>query len=209
MPKILMAPRASLHISRHATQNGFRAFDYANDTQRRINLFVVVNLIETPARSAETIIEKLMHKFRDWLSNRYRRSGMVPAAPAYTLSRENPGDVQPHLNWPLHLPRAFHSEFCKKLPGWLHKAQQSEPRPFDVIVQDVVLGTEKRLAKYVYKGTDPAYIEHFHLKALADQHGPQGTVHGTRTKVSRALNATARREAGWRPRKGRRPKPPA
>lgn len=207
MPKIYGGPRETKHISRKATQNGFRAFDFAIDTQQRFNLYIVINLRETVAASSSTIFQAVRHKFRDWLNNRYRRSGLPPRQPAYLVSFENPGDTNPHVNWALHLPDAFTAEFLEKLPNWARKAQRVLPSPFDIEAQRVKPGTEKRLAKYVLKGTDPEFIDHFHMRELFEAHGPQGTVFGPRLVVSRSLTASSREKAAWKPPKRRTRRP--
>jgi hypothetical protein len=61
-----------------------------------------------------------------------------------------------------------------KLEKLLTRAQ-GEVRPYDLHVQPVVPGYAKYLAKYIFKGTDPAFVRHFFLQ---DVHAPQGIVHG-------------------------------
>jgi hypothetical protein len=43
--------------------------------------------------------------------------------------------------------------------------------------------------KYIFKGTDPDYVQHFHLQEL---HAPQGVVHGKRAGISQAIAIKAR-----------------
>jgi hypothetical protein len=62
------------------------------------------------------------------------------------------------------------------------------------------VGYEKRLAKYVVKGTDERSIRHFYLQ---DVHAPQGTIIGRRTGISRSIGAKARKLAKFHPGKRR------
>jgi hypothetical protein len=66
-------------------------------------------------------------------------------------------------------------------------------------------GTEKRVAKYIFKPTEPDFLDHFHLRELHDQHGPQGTIYGRLAIVSPAVGATAGKDAEWDPSRPRRP----
>jgi hypothetical protein len=198
MPKTGYGQRASTHINRRATQNAFRAFDYAPVIARPLNTYVVINLRESPAENAVTLFNEIRHKFRDWLNYKTKATTAGAMRPVYVASHENPNDDLPHVNWALHVPPEFLPEFYKKLRGWVEKVQGTVG-PYDIRVQPIDPKRAKRLAKYILKGTDPAFTDHFHLGELVAEHGPQGTVWGRRLSVSSAISAAARKEAGWRP----------
>lgn len=193
-------PRVSAFINRRVTQSIFRAFDFGASIDMPPNRYVVINLRERPEAAAATIFQRVRHKFCDWLNYR-RRQGHDMPPPAYVFAFENTGSL-PHVNWVLHVPNGFRAEFERKLPGWVRKAQGA-CGPFDVRCKPVT-HTPKSLAKYIVKGTDPAFVDHFYLSAV---HAPQGIVYGKRAGVSPALGKTARAQAGFRPgrRRGVRP----
>ena len=201
MPKIQGLPRASQHIARKVTQNAFRGFDFAEDSGTPLNIYVVVNMRETAAKSAGTCFAEVHHKYRDWLCYK-QRANTAPVRPICVATQEHPVSGYPHFNWVLHVPPALIPEFRAKLPGWVAKVL-GIVGPFDVKIKTVTPSTAKRLANYILKGTDPAFIDHFHLRKLYDRHGPQGTVYGKRAFISMAIGVAARRQAGWTKRRRR------
>ena len=201
MPKMLregVRPlRQTEHINRRVTQSIFRAFDYASEIGSPLNLYVVINLHETVKISAAAIFEAIRHKYRDWLNYRSKRrpDGVIP--PMYIYAMENPAGDHPHVNWVVHVPADLRAEFEAKLPRWIEKAQGA-CRHSDCVVQTVRPDTHKQLAKYVVKGTDPGFVDHFYLQKV---YAPQGQIWGKRAGVSPSLGATVRRVVNFRPRR--------
>jgi hypothetical protein len=158
----------------------------------------VIHLPQDGARAAaDRAFREIRHKFRDWLTY-LRRMHDIKLKPYYVFAFENP-DGLTHVNWVLHVPDALKSAFEAKLQKWVAKVMETV-RPFDIDVQPVTRNA-KRLAKYVVKGTDPAFVPHFHL---GDVHKPQGWFCGQRARVSASLDKTARATAGFRPRRRQR-----
>jgi hypothetical protein len=200
MPKRLKESRPlrqSEHISRRVTQSVFRAFDYAFEIGSPLNLYVVINLHDTMKVSAAAIFEAIRHKYRDWLNYRTKKRGLGIVAPMYIYAMENPSGTHPHVNWALHVPHDLREEFAAKLPRWIEKAQ-GKCGPSDCVVQSVREDTHKQLAKYIVKGTDPGFVDHFHLQKV---YAPQGQVWGKRAGVSPSLGATVRKVINFRPRR--------
>jgi hypothetical protein len=197
--------RKTTHISRKMVQNVLRAFDYARAIGVPFNISVVLHLHETDARSASAIFELIRDKYRDWLAHKSKRLG-VKMPPMYVFSFEAPGN--PHVNWVLRIPPQLLPEFRKKLPRWVAKAQGPlGPTDLDVTDMDPA-GGYKALANYMLKGCDPAFIDHFHLRALFDEHGPQGEFWGKRAGVCPAFNKAARAAARYDDKRRRlRPSP--
>lgn len=188
--------RQTEHINRRVTQSGFRAFDYAAASRRPLNTYVVLHLRDTPTQSAETAFTRIRHKYRDWLAYRARKTGeKVP--PVYVYVFENP-EGRLHVNWPVHVPTGCGDEFEQKLRSWVEKVQ-GVLGPRDLHIGPIDPQRAKRLAKYVFKGTDPLYVRHFHLQ---DVHAPQGVVYGRRAAISQAIGIRARQRANFHP--GRR-----
>lgn len=92
---------------------------------------------------------------------------------------------------------------CKLLlPRWIERVQ-GPLTPFTYREKPIRASHAKRLAKYLVKGTEPAFLEHFFLREMHDEHGPQGEIWGKRAGVSPALGHTVRRAAAFRPRRRR------
>lgn len=181
-------------ISRKLAQTIFHAFDFAKYIAKPLNTYAVINLRAVDAEDADQVMQVVRNKCRVWMKGRQRKAGEPEDPPYYVCSFECPDGENVHVNWVLHVPKAFQREFRKKLPGWVRKAQSAVPGPYDIDVQDVDPRTDKRLAKYVLKGTDPAYREHFHLDEFTE---PQGPIHGRRASASMSLNKSARKVAGF------------
>jgi hypothetical protein len=198
MTKITLAGlRVSAFVNRRVTQSIFRAFDFGDSIDTPLNLYVFINLRERPEAAAATVFRRVRYKYCDWLNYR-RRQGHALPPPAYVFTFENTGSL-PHVNWVLHVPNGFRAEFERKLPGWVRRVQGA-CGSFDVRCKPVT-HTPKSLAKYIVKGTDPAFVDHFYPSAV---HAPQGIVYGKRAGVSPALGKTARELVGFRP--GPRPR---
>ena len=183
--------RPSEHINRRVTQAIFRAFDFAKARGTPFNRYVVIHLHERPDAVAATLFEEIRHKFRDWLNYATRGPVMGPARPVYVYSLECP-DRAAHVNWVVHVPPHLIAAFDRKLLQWVRKVQ-GDVGPHDVNVQPVT-GNEKSLAKYLVKGTDPHFLDHFYLTGV---HAPQGEVYGKRAGFSPSLGHVARRTAGF------------
>ena len=190
--------RETKHISRKMVQNVLRAFDFARSSSIPLNVYVVINLRDTDTLGAATAFEHIRHKYRDWLAYHSRKLG-VRLPPQYVFSFEAPGN--PHVNWVLRVPPRLMAEFQRKLPLWIAKVL-GPAGPHDLHAQLLNPdGAYKALANYICKGCDPAFIEHFYLKDLHDEHGAQGPFWGKRAGVSPSLNKSARDAVGYNPKR--------
>lgn len=190
------------HIGRKAAENICHAFDYAKYIGQPLNHYITINLRSSQQDRQVTpseVFQIIRHKFRVWRVYTLRKQGMSTKAPAYVYTLEAPNQNHPHANWVLHVPEHLADAFRNKLPQWVAKAC-GEVGPFDLEVQVVDPETDKTLAKYVVKGTDPNYIEYLHLKEVA---APQGRIWGRRVGVSPAISRTARKQAGFIPQRDR------
>lgn len=191
--------RLTTHINRRVTQSIMRAFDYAKEIDRPLNTYVVIHLRESERQAATTAFKIIRHKFRDWLAYKAKQQ-RVAIPPDYIYAFENPDDDDvPHVNWALHVPDRLRAEFEAKLARWVEKVQ-GRLDPFDIHVQPITPSHAKRLAKYICKGTDAAFVSYFYLD---DVHAPQGEIWGKRAGVSPSIGTAIRKEAGFRPRRGR------
>lgn len=161
------------YISRKAAQNIFRAFDFSKALNIPLNTSVTINLSETDAKSAATIVKGIGQRYRRWMRYRYKLEPCEERKPRWAQVFENPANDNPHVHWILHIPEDLYADFQRKLPRWVNAEQ--EQRPFDINIDRVVPGTEKNLANYINKGVDPDFITHFHLDRIASD---QGEVYG-------------------------------
>lgn len=182
--------RISQHISRKVVQSIFRAFDFTSAKGSAFNLYAVINLTESAHAGAAAQFEAIRHKYRDWLTY-HRRKGRQNLRPFYTFVFEAP-DGHHHVNWTLYIPTELHEEFRRKLAQWVRKACASHG-PFDVHCQ-LITGKQKALAKYLMKGVDPTFVQHFHL---GEVYAPQGAFMGKRAGMSPSLSKAARDAAGY------------
>lgn len=185
--------RRSQFINRKHAQSIFRAFDFASALGLPFTVYVVLNIRETASLSATTAFTHIRHKYRDWLAYARRAADGHLCQPTYAYTLENKAGLI-HVNWAVHVPPAWMAEFLEKLPRWSEKVH-GKVELFDIDVQSIKLGTEKRLAKYFLKGTDPAFVDHFYLREV---HAPQGEIWGKRAGMSMNVGATARRNAGFK-----------
>lgn len=191
--------RLSTHIQRKTTQSILRACDFAEAQGSPLNVYMVINLFETDAASAATIFERIRRSLRSSLNYYRKQTGDERAVPTYIYTFENPDDESPHVNWLLHLPEDIRPKFIKKVTAAVQRTQGRLGK-FDVKVDYITPGTVKTVAKYVVKGTDPAFIEHFHLQRVQ---APQGSFYGKRAGISPNLGNTARQAARFNARQWR------
>ncbi len=125
MPKIAGRKQESDHINRRVTQSIFRAFDYAEATNRPLNTYVVIHLREKASAGAVTQFTRIRHKFRDWLSYRGKKTS-TPVPPIYAYSFEKPGQAI-HVNWVVHVPDPPKSGVRKKAAP-MGRARRRAPR---------------------------------------------------------------------------------
>lgn len=190
----------TVQINRKTSETICHAFDYAKHIDRPLNLYVVMRMNEVDNHACEATFRAIRRKCRVWLQRKQQLAGLPMEPPYYVYSFENPEDTGVHLNWVLHIPDALVGEFRKKITGWVAKAQGFDPEGDDIHIQDVDPHTDKSLAKYIIKGTDPHYAKYLHLQHVV---APQGTVHGRRASACNALNRAARRKAGFIPKRDR------
>lgn len=185
------------YINRKSAENILKAFDYAKYIDKPLNQFVVCRMADAHFDQADALFRKIRLKCRSWLQRRQAKNGLPVESPVYTYSFENPESGGLHVNWVIHIPDEFQTEFRSKLPGWVTKALGSPVEARDIHVQDVDPFSDKRLANYILKGVDPAYIDYLHLRKIA---APQGPISGRRSGASLSINREARSQSGFIPR---------
>jgi len=187
-------------INRKTTQTILHAFDYAKHIDRPLNIDVTVRLGSIETDHGHPYFDRIRHKCYDWLQRRQKQLWGYAEPPYYVFVFENPEGADLHLHWVLHVPKELQEEFRRKLLGWVRKVLKMPLALGDVYAQAVDPYEDKTLAKYILKGTDTEYINHFHLGKYAAPEGElisQGPVSGRRAGASVALNRTARKDSGF------------
>jgi len=161
-------------------------------------------LNDTIQQASSTAFKKILHKYSAWLAYK-RKKGVIQCPPIYTFSHENPRN-NPHVNWCLHIPDAIIDEFNVKLPRWIASVQGqlvgdgiSNESGDTLNNQKLKSDGYNTVAKYIIKGIDPDFINHFGLRALHDRKGPQGIIYGQRAGFSRSLGPTAMKRGHFKP----------
>ena len=126
--------------------------------------------------------------FNKWVARKRVKASWTPTQPAHIWVFENPDDFL-HTHWAVHIPAGAEAEFMRKLYRWLEIVTGGPLGEGALDVRPV--DDASRLALYMLKGADERYTQYSRIR-----HEPQGTMQERRCGVSRALNRTARKEAG-------------
>jgi len=184
---------SSQHLSRNTAENAFHAVRFANYRGRPLNHFITIDLA-----TLGIFPEKAVREFSKLISGMYRRwryqtveKGRPLGGFDFLYVHENPGEQKPHVHMLVHLPEDYAVEFKTALAmsirnryGLINLAEalniKEAPTPGTVM-------------KYIAKGTRREFKDYFFMDDVSEQ----GTVYGRRAQISRSLNRTARKNAGW------------
>lgn len=183
-------------IRKRQAQNVLNASHFADWQGVTLNVYVVILLKDTIQQSSTTAYKRIAAKFTSWLAYK-RKAGIVDCSPLYIFTHENPNN-NPHVNWCLHIPPLIMDEFILKLPRWI-EAVQGELESDTLRNQPIKSGDYNYVSRYIIKGIDPDYIDHFGLRELYNKKGPQGVIYGQRAGFSRSLGPKSIRRANFQP----------
>lgn len=183
---------ASSFINRKVVQTILHAFDFARFIDRPLNQFITIRFDNISPEEAPKAFSAVRAKCSDWLQHKQRSMGLEVEPPYYVYSFENPANDTLHVHWVAHVPAQFEAEFAEKLSQWITRSTKVAPEGQDVCIDEVDPYTDKSLGKYILKGVDPHYADHFYIEA-----SEQGPVFGRRATASRALQREARKKAGF------------
>lgn len=186
--------RRSQHINRHPAVNIHHARRFTGARGAPLNWMVTINfgLGGVEPNEASYVLQRLLaQRFAPWL----RRAAVNDndLKPTYVWSLEAPhGVVSAHLL--MHLPPKLARGFRGRMTGWL-KTLAGNPIPARAIhVQPI--HNEVGLTRYILKGIKPAWADHLEIEPIA-----QGEIIGKRSGFSRNLGPSARRRAGYKPKR--------
>ena len=183
-------------IRKRQAQNVLNACNFAHWSGVPLNVYVTILLKDSISQSSTTAFKLIMAKYNPWLA--YKRStGIVDCPPIYIFTHENPND-NPHVNICFHIPPEIIDDFNLKLPRWI-EAVQGEIDCITYKNQTIKDGDDWHVTKYIIKGIDPEFIDHFGLRRLHDDKRPQGIIYGQRAGFSRSLGPAAMKKAGFHP----------
>lgn len=176
----------------------FHAVRFANDNGRALNLLITVDFTSLGIETEEAgrFFQRLWQRVGRWWA--YQRGKGRPFGPfdCYAV-HEHPEQGPRHVHWFVRAPDGARAELERIVRNRLEKMTGLACLGRALHFRDV----EKPggVAKYTLKGIQPAYAEHFHMKA-----SDQGFIHGRRLAISRSIGVAARMNAGWK--RTRRPK---
>lgn len=183
--------RGTDFIPYRSTLNGLHAVRFCSDTGTPMTHVLTLDLEWVRADdSGGRVLKELRQRVTRWWRDQRDRKGRDLGSFKGMLVIANPGYL--HGHWLLHLPEEVVADFLAVVVSRLAKITGvSEERATDACHLKPV-GAPGTLAKYVLKGVDPYYADHFHIEAQ-----PEGFVEGRRVSISRAISKTARKRAGW------------
>lgn len=209
-------PASNLHHATRFAGRGKKAKGESKDDkvagQPHLNLplthFVTINFTKLgkTSRDVSVIFQALRaQRFAVWL-RRHPRNAKAKIPATYVWVHEGAGG-QAAVHWAVHIPRGMRQEFRRQLPLWI--ASVSEARwakhkrvaDVDPVEKGIVvikpIYNMTGLKRYMLKGVDPEYAALYKVNPV-----PQGPVSGQRSGFSRNLGPTARKAAGYKPKRG-------
>lgn len=183
---------ATSYVGRRAAENGFHGIRYARDIGREPNVHLSINF-ETVG-IGDDLAGEVFRDLRSRIARRWRylRKTNRVAGPFVDLhAHANPAGSR-HVHWLMHLPAGLIEDFERVVRlrlATLAGISVGELRDAVLVVRVTTPGS---LAKYIYRGVEPAYAGYLHIRPANE-----GLVSGRRTGVSRAISKAARKQAGW------------
>jgi hypothetical protein len=180
--------RQSKYINRRQAESVLPAVQHAGIIGYPLNLMVSINFGQTacPKEEIANCFARLRKaRFERWLRYLSSGSGGINCPPTFVWAIEDmPGN--PHVHWLVHIPTSLQDSFKAKLQEWLNKL--AGPVYFSNGALDVrAIKTPASAGKYILKGIDPRYAQHFYIRPEA-----QGIVFGKRCGTSQNIGKMAR-----------------
>lgn len=185
------------HIGYAPTQNVLHAVRYANDNGRPLNLIATIDLagLGFSNDNAGPMFRNMWCNLARWW--RYqRKKGKEIGSFDGVAAHENPNDKR-NVHWLIHAPNEFRPLIEKAIEKRLRKISKLDCVGDALHFQNAY--TPGTLAKYMLKGVNPAFANHFYIEP-----SDQGIVVGRRVTVSRSLGRAERKRQQWK--RKRRPR---
>lgn len=185
----------TIHVGHRQAESAFHAVRFANDNGRPFNLLVTVNFTDLgiDPDEASAFFREVRRRVARWYS--YERKKNRPFGSFDDLYvHEHPDGGPRHVHWFVRAPDCARHELEAVIRARLQKLTTLDCLGSSLDFTDV----EKAggVAKYVLKGINPLYARYFHMRAVA-----QGVIIGRRISISQSVGRTARKAAGWTPKK--------
>lgn len=173
--------------------NGFHATRYATGRGRPLNRMVSINFSRLDLD--EEACGPLFRELRDRVARAWKYADATGAGLGsfdYILAHENPA-ARRNVHCAVHVP-VEHTDWFDQLVR--HRLAKLIGRPLPQGTLDFTeIKTPGNTTKYILKGVDRRYVQHFHMRDWASD---QGVVSGRRFATSRSIGRTARRRNNWR-----------
>ena len=182
---------ATGHIGRRAAENALHGIRFAAEQGRPLNTQVTISFIELGIDDTEagTIFQAFQGRVGRWWAYQRDDKGRDLGPLMGVHSHANPAGSR-HVDWLTHVPPEALPDFRAVLKNRLQKLTGRIDLGDALHIQTI--DTPGSLAKYIFRGIDPAYAAYLHIEAANE-----GLVSGRRTGASRAISRAARRRAGW------------
>jgi hypothetical protein len=193
-----MTKYSTAQIGRKQATNIFHAVRFANDNGRPLNLMVTINLTDLGLSD-----EKAGDFFRDARARvarwwKYQRDKGRPIGTFDDVAAHaHPPSGRRHVHWLVHVPNGARFEIDAIIESRLRKMLNLDCLGNAVEIKDV--GNSGTLAKYILRGTEPAFADYFKMWT-----SDEGTIIGRRVHASHSISRAGRERAGWKPK--RRPR---
>lgn len=190
--------RTSRSIGPKQASRGFHAVRFSTSRKRPLNLLITIDAttLGIPEKDAGVFLREVWARVsRWWAYQRDVKNRPLGSFDAFMV-HENPNQGPRHAHWFIHAPGEARSDIEKIICSRIAKMRGLDDLDRTVHFRDV--NSPGGVAKYMLKGIDPAYADHFFTEA----HN-QGEITGRRMTISRSIGFSAREKAGWK-RKTRR-----
>lgn len=183
-------------IGRRQAERLFCAVRFAGDKGRPMNTHITLSFTDLglDEAAASDFFIWLRTSFRRRWKREFMQNGRALGTFDDMHAHENPNGGRRHVHWLMHRPSQLpRAELEQAISQRIKRRAGIENLGSALHIQhdDVVLAPGT-LAKYILKGTDPAFGGYFYMRTA-----PMGWVTGRRTGTSRTLGVTARATAGW------------
>ena len=185
--------RKSLSIGPKQAARALHAVRFAKHQGRPLNLFVTIDTtsLGIDEDDAGHFIRRVWACLSRWWSYQRGTKGRNLGTFDAILVHESPPGGPRHIHWLFHAPPEARSDIEKVIRNRVEKLAKRHDVGRLVHFQSATgPGT---LAKYMLKGIDPQYADHFHMIAH-----DQGEILGRRMTVSRSIGFAARKRANWK-----------
>lgn len=184
--------RGSSSIGPKQAARAFHAARFATSINRPFNLLVTIDTssLSIADTDAGTFLREVWARFTRWWAYQRDKKQRNIGAFGAVMVHENPSSGPRHAHWHMHIPDEIRDEVEEIIRNRIEKL--TDLNCLGKAIHFLSTPSPGGVMKYIMKGIDPRYANHFHMNAE-----DQGEIVGRRMTVSRSVGYTARKNAGW------------